>query len=209
VSRRVAFPVSRSLASRWKYGRPARFLAVSQFAAEQLRRAGVSERKIDVVFDGVAHGTSAEEWSAEFPAVALASVDPRKGRDLVEQAAQAAQVPVVYSNDLKQDLRRASMFVYISRSEGFGSAALLAMSMGVPVIASRVGGLPETMCDGESGILVENDPRKIACAMRNLLDDPALAHALVKAAKVQVENGFTQRHLVERTLASYRRALAG
>jgi hypothetical protein len=209
VSRRVAFPVGRSLAAGWKYRRPARFLAVSQFVAEQLRLAGVSQQKIDVVFDGVEPVTGTEDWRPDFPAVALASTDPAKGRNLVEQAAQAADVPVVYSNDLSRDLRRASMFVYVTRSEGFGSAALLAMSIGVPVIASRVGGLPETMRDGESGILVENDPRQIACAMRKLLDDPALARALVKGAKLQIENCFTRQHLVERTLASYRRALAG
>ena len=59
VSRRVAFPVGRSLASRWKYQRPARFLAVSQFVAGQLRNAGVAPQKIDVVFDGVEAASTA------------------------------------------------------------------------------------------------------------------------------------------------------
>jgi glycosyltransferase involved in cell wall biosynthesis len=207
VSRRVAFPVSRSLASRWKYGRPARFLAVSQFVAGELEQAGVPPEKIDVVFDGVEPVTTVTEWRADFPAVALASCDPQKGRDLVEQAVQAAQVPVVYSNDLAHDLERASVFVYITRSEGLGSAALLAMSMGVPVIASRMGGLPETIRQGETGILVENDPPEIARALRKLLKDPALAHALIEQAKRQIETCFSQRHLVEGTLASYRRAI--
>ena len=74
--------------------------------------------------------------------VALSLEDPAKGRDLVERAAVAAGVPIVLSQDLNADLQNASLFLYISRSEGLGSAALLAMSLGVPVIASRVGGLP-------------------------------------------------------------------
>jgi glycosyltransferase involved in cell wall biosynthesis len=209
VSRRVAFPVSRSLASRWKYRRPSRFIAVSQFVAGELEQAGVPPEKIDIVFDGVEPVTAVTEWRADFPAVALASYDPQKGRDLVEQAVQAAQVPIVYSNDLAHDLERASVFVYITRSEGLGSAALLAMSMGVPVIASRVGGLPETVRHGETGILVENDPPEIAHALRKLLKDPVLAHALIEQAKRQIGICFSQRHLVEATLASYRRAIAG
>src|ERR1700733_12323344 len=54
VSRRVAFPVRDSAISRWKYRRPALFLAVSRHVATQLRDAGVEERRIEVVYDGVA-----------------------------------------------------------------------------------------------------------------------------------------------------------
>ena len=54
VSRRVAFPVRDSAISRWKYRRPALFLAVSRHVATQLRNAGVEERRIEVVYDGVA-----------------------------------------------------------------------------------------------------------------------------------------------------------
>ncbi len=47
VSRRVAFPISRSIASLWKYRRPARFLAVSHFVAGELEAAGIPKQKID------------------------------------------------------------------------------------------------------------------------------------------------------------------
>ena len=100
------------------------------------------------------------------------------------------------------------MFVYLTRSEGLGSAALLAMSMGVPVIASRVGGLQEIVEDGVSGLLVENEPHEIAAAMQRLLQDPELSHRLIQNARANVEARFTQSHLVAATLASYRRALA-
>ena len=208
VSRRVAFPVRQSLASRWKYRKPSRFLAVSRFVAAELQAAGVPAEKIDIVYDGVEAPPCSGEWSPEYPAVALASTDPQKGRYLVEQAASIAGVHTTFSDDLTSDLRRASMFLYITRSEGLGSAALLAMSMGIPVIASRVGGLIEIFADGASGILVRNDASEIAAAMRRILEQPNLARSLIEQGKHRVEECFTKEHLVRRTLASYERALA-
>ncbi len=208
VSRRVAFPVRRSVASLWKYQRAARFLAVSQFVAGELLVSGVRNEKIDVVYDGVEAEPAEAQWSAEFPAVALASQDPEKGRDLVEMAAQLSGIRVLFSENLTQDLRRASMFVYITRSEGLGSATLLAMSMGVPVIASRVGGLREVFSDGLSGVFVENVPQDIARTMRTLLSDPELARRLCEHGKQRIAECFTRDHLVRGTVSSYERALA-
>lgn len=208
VSRRVAFPVSQTLVSRWKYARAAGFLAVSECVASELRSAGVPAAKIDVVFDGVDPAASAADWCIDYPAVALASTDPRKGRDLVEQASAAAAIPVHYSSDLERDLRHASMFVYITRSEGLGSAALLAMRMGIPVVASRVGGLPEAIVDGDSGILVSNSTAEIARAMRSIVDNVPATQALIANARMRVEKLFSRERLVERTLNAYRRLLA-
>ena len=56
----------------------------------------------------------------------------------------------------------AAILVYVTNSEGLGSGALLAMSAGIPVIASRIGGLPEVIRDGENGLLVENDETAIS-----------------------------------------------
>lgn len=209
VSRRVAFPVRRSVASQWKYQRARRFLAVSQFVAGELQAAGVSKEKIDVVYDGVAFVTQAEPWSSEFPAVALATKDPQKGRDLVEAAARITQVPVLFTEDLPGGLRRASMFVYITRSEGLGSAVLLAMQMGVPVIASAVGGLFEIFSGRDCGLLVENTPEEIGRAMQRIISEPALAATLIEGGKTRVAEGFTKERLVTATLGSYARALAG
>jgi sugar phosphate isomerase/epimerase len=208
VSRRVAFPVKRSPGSRWKYAKAARYLAVSRHVAEQLQAAGIKAEKIDVVYDAVDLSERAEAWSPEFPAVALASKDPDKGRDLVERAAAHSGIEVVYSDDLPRDLRRASMFVYITRNEGLGSAALLAMRMGVPVIASAVGGLNEVFVDGVSGLHVKNDVAEIIRAMRRVLASAALAKQLIEGGHARVEECFTVEHLLRGTLAAYGRAFA-
>lgn len=208
VSRRVAFPLKQSMVSRWKYRQASRFLAVSWFVAAQLEDASIASNKIDVVYDGVDPGGKPGEWRPDYPVVALDSDDPAKGRDLVEEAARFAGMPVHFSNDLNRDLERASMFVYTTRAEGFGSAALLAMAMGIPVIGSNVGGLSEALDFGEAGLLTENDPQEIAAAMRRLREDSTLAQTFIERGKSRVAEHFTAERMVERTIESYRRALA-
>lgn len=208
VSRRVAFPVKRGLASKWKYASPSRFIAVSHFVARMLESAGIPAERIDVVYDAVDMDQQSPPWDASRPAVALASSDPQKGSELADRAARVAGIPVVFSTDLKHDLLNASMFVYITRSEGLGSAALLAMAIGVPVIASRTGGLAEVFEHGRSGLYVGNNPEEIARAMRSVRDNSALAATLISGAKQRVSEMFTTERLIENTLKSYERALA-
>lgn len=208
VSRRVAFPVKRSLLSRWKYRSPSRYIAVSRFVASQLQAAGIPAEDIDIVFDAVPAATGTNHWSPEHPAIALASSDPLKGRDLIVQASKVSGVEVLYSHDLQHDLQRASMFLYITRSEGLGSAALLALNLGVPVIASNVQGLAEVFEDGISGLFVRNDVPQIVKAMRRILGSASLAQRLIDAGHQRVAAHFTPRHLLEGTQSAYLKALA-
>lgn len=208
VSRRVAFPVRTSFLSQWKYRRASRFLAVSEFVARQLRAAGIPDTNIEVVYD--AFGAAEEGvWNPKAPAVALDSDDPLKGRDLIEKAAQIAGIGVTYSNDLPCDLRCASMFVYITRSEGLGSAAIIAMQMGIPVVASSVEGLAEVFEHGHSGLYTENQPEAIASAMRKILGDSERTGGMIANAKMRAREKFSPEILVERTIAAYRRTLGG
>src|SRR5205814_519183 len=151
VSRRVAFPVKKTILSKWKYGRARRYLAVSRYVEGQLKAAGVEPGVIDWVPDGVEFTPSECHWSSMGLVVALATDDRQKGRDLVVAAANLAGVTVLFSENLISDLQGSSLFIYITRSEGLGSAALLALSYGIPVIASKVDGLAEVFLDGVSG----------------------------------------------------------
>jgi glycosyltransferase involved in cell wall biosynthesis len=109
---------------------------------------------------------------------------------------------------LTGDLLNASAFVYISRSEGLGSAALLAMSYGVPVIASAVGGLPEVIQHQQTGLLTSNDEASIARSICRMYAEPALTETMRQAAHARIGAEFSRERLLERTLASYRRAIA-
>jgi phosphatidyl-myo-inositol dimannoside synthase len=87
----------------------------------------------------------------------------------------------------------AHLFVLASRRydllvEGFGIACLEASASGLPVIASRSGGLPEAVREGETGLLVEpDDPAAVAAATIRLLGDRALAARLGAAGRAAVE----------------------
>jgi hypothetical protein len=206
VSRRVAFPVRRAVLSRIKYGRASRYLAVSNFVARQLEAAGVERTLIDVVHDGAQEITPGV-WDPSAAAVALDSNDPGKCRNLVREAAARAGVPLVLSSDLPRDLERASMFVYLTRSEGLGSAAILALAMGIPVVASRVEGLAEVFEDGVSGVYTSNEPDAVAAAMRSIIDTPGLGERLSEAGRRRAETAFSSAHMLERTLMAYRQVI--
>ncbi|HEY6392235.1 MAG TPA: glycosyltransferase family 4 protein [Bryobacteraceae bacterium] len=207
VSRRVAFPVRRGALSQWKYRRVAHYIAVSEFVKRTLVEAGVDAGRISVVYDGV---------PLDFPSVsedrslvvALDSDDPGKGKKIVEQAAKLADMGVHFSSNLMRDLPRAALFVYITDLEGLGSAALFAMAAGAPVLASDVGGLPEVVEDGVTGLLTSNDPAEVAERMRRLLGDRPLATRLAGCAKKRVEAKFSIDRMVSGTLRVYERILA-
>ena len=209
VSRRVAFPIGRSPASSWKYARAARLIAVSEFVKRTLIEAGIDRRKIGVVYDGVPKPERIRQApKAGAPFVALDSPDPGKCAGLAAQAAALANVPLVFSRDLPRDFLKAAGFLYLTNLEGLGSAALLAMAHGVPVIASAVGGLPEVVEDGVTGLLVRNDPLEISQALHKLAENPALASHLVWNGLARVEQEFSLEHMVAGTIAEYERVLA-
>jgi hypothetical protein len=200
VSRRVAFPVR----SRLKYERARHYLAVSEFVKHVLEEGGVPEEKISVVYDGV----PMLEPSRGTLSMAPASDDPQKGEALAREAARRAGVALTLSDDLARQIHEAAIFLYITHSEGLGSGALLAMSAGVPVIASNVGGLPEIIRNGENGILVENDADAIAAAIRQLRADGKWAQRRGAAARHTVRDRFTVEHMVRRTMEVYRQVLS-
>jgi hypothetical protein len=208
VSRRVAFPVRRGVGSRWKYARAAHYIAVSQCVKQTLLRAGIVTDKITVVYDGVSIDTKQPQTEARSGVVALDSDDPGKCKQIVEQAATIANIPFRFSKNLVQDLQTAAVFVYITELEGLGSAALLAMASGAVVLASRVGGLPEIVEHGITGLLTSNDPATIAHGITRLLNDPVSARRLSTAARIRVEQDFTIERMVNETVQVYERMLS-
>jgi glycosyltransferase involved in cell wall biosynthesis len=206
VSRRVAFPVRRGVASRWKYRLAAHYIAVSKFVKGALVDAGVDPGKITVVYDGV----PVDCWPQTEDRSRVLAVDledPGKGKKIIEEAAALADIPVHFSDNLIRDLPQAALFVYITDLEGLGSAVLLAMAAGAPVLASRVGGLPEIIEEGVTGFLTSNEPPAVAKQIQHLLSDRALALRLAARARSRVEREFSLDRMVNNTLRVYERIL--
>jgi len=83
-----------------------------------------------------------------------------------------------------------------------------AMAAGLPVVATRCGGIPDMIIDGQTGLLVEpGDPHALAAAMKRLFDDPALAQRLSKAARQHYFDQFSPEATTHRMIEVYRSVL--
>ena len=103
---------------------------------------------------------------------------------------------------------RAEIVIASSFGEGFGMVALEAMERGRAVIASDVGGLPEIVAAGETGLVVPSgDPASLARAIVELARDPQRTAALGAAGRQRALSAFSQVRCTERTEALYLTAL--
>ncbi len=101
-------------------------------------------------------------------------------------------------------LARAQVFVLSSRSEGFPRSLLEAMRAGLPVVASGVGGVPEAVSDGNTGVLVPaGDFRELASALARLLADSTLRQRMGSQARLAYEASFGLERMVEATVSLY------
>ena len=112
-------------------------------------------------------------------------------------------------HDVPELLAAADIFVLSTRSEGLPLSILEAMSAGLPVVASRVGGIPELVVDGETGLLVPpGDPASLAAAIERLLEDPGLRDRLGAAGRARLEEFFDLGRCRREHVELYRRELA-
>jgi len=100
------------------------------------------------------------------------------------------------------------IFVLPSVFEAFGIVILEAMAMGKPCVATKVGGIPDLVNDGRTGLLVEpGDHSALAKALLSLLDDPKTAAEMGEAGRKEVGTGFTWPKIVDRLEQVYAKIL--
>lgn len=105
-------------------------------------------------------------------------------------------------------LRDLDIFVLASLSEACSNALVEAMATGLPVVATRVGGIPALVEDGKTGLLVPpGEPASLARAIVRLIEDPGLAAALATRARERVQDEFGLDRMLARLEALYNRAL--
>ena len=104
-----------------------------------------------------------------------------------------------YRNDIVQILNESDIFIICTLHETFCNSVVEASCQGLPVIASRVGGIPEIVKDKVSGILVDPyNVNEIKDAVESLISDRKLRNDMGEAGKKIVEEKFSERKIINK-----------
>ena len=109
--------------------------------------------------------------------------------------------------DVPEILRAAEILAMPSSREGLPIVLLEAMAAALPVVVTRVGGIPEVVTEEKTGLFVSQDPASIASALRRLLSDPDLARLLGRQARRLIEERYDIRTVARRYEELYRKVL--
>jgi glycosyltransferase involved in cell wall biosynthesis len=139
--------------------------------------------------------------------------DPTYLDELKALAARVALGDRVIFTGLRSDvpalLGSVTVAVMPSLNEALSNALLESMASGAPVVATRVGGTPEAVVDGETGLLVPpGDVASLAASIQHLLDAPALGARLGRAAQTLIEERFSIARMASATENLYRDLLS-
>jgi len=140
-------------------------------------------------------------------AAEITNCHPREGGDLPAEIVFTGKLS---PEALANEYRTANVFTLPAivdskgDTEGLGVVLIEAMELGLPVVASNVGGIPDVVVDGVSGILVpEKNPEALASAYKRLAADPELLKQLLEGARKRIDECFTWGKIVERQIAVY------
>ena len=142
------------------------------------------------------------------------SKDPVNFSGVEESPASIIFTGKLSPEDLADEYRTANVFTLPAivdskgDTEGLGVVLIEAMELGLPIVASNVGGIPDVVIDGESGILVpEKDPEALADAFKRLEENPSLIEKLLVGARKRINECFTWNGIIERQIDVYNKVI--
>ncbi|OIO19925.1 MAG: hypothetical protein AUJ23_01230 [Candidatus Magasanikbacteria bacterium CG1_02_32_51] len=144
--------------------------------------------------------------------IQLTIIGDGKKKEFLQNLAKEKKVDVIFAGNLERnkvidELVKSDIFVFVSAWEGFPYTILEAMSVGLPVIASNVGGISEVV-DNTVGRLVENGSIQIAQALLELINNPELRWKLGKNGRKLIENKFSLEKMLKETEKIYKEVLS-
>jgi glycosyltransferase involved in cell wall biosynthesis len=144
-------------------------------------------------------GLSARWPEARLLLVGRGPEEPRL-RKLADALAVSSRVDFLGEQpDVAPSLAQMDVYVQASAAEGMPNSVLEAMATGLPVVATAVGGTPEVVADGETGLLVPpGDPVALAAALETLLANPVMTKAFGRAGRARVEAHFGEKLMLQR-----------
>jgi glycosyltransferase involved in cell wall biosynthesis len=110
-----------------------------------------------------------------------------------------------FVGDMREPFAGLDVLVQPSRADNLPLAILEAMAAGLPVVGTRVGGIPELVADGETGLVVEpEDPGALAAALETLASSPERRLELGRRGRARIAEHFSAEACARRTVALYR-----
>ncbi len=193
------------LAARSELGLP-RDKVIALFAGQIIERKGIADllRAWKIL---------AESWHARAELVIVGDDLQNDGQHRRQMECLAAEIScpakfVGFRSNVDRWLTAADLCVVPSHVEPLGNATLEAMAHGLPVIGSCVGGIPEMIVNGDTGILVPpRSPTELAAAIQALLRDCKQRARVGAAARARCAEKFSLRAHVDATLAEYEQIL--
>ena len=156
--------------------------------------------RISVVFAGLAPDPTLDELPY--------TTELRKTIKALPTAIAVRMLGGVSNADMPALHAAADLGVLPSLLEATSISGLESLAAGTPVVGTTVGGIPEIIRDGTTGILVPpRDAGALAAAIESLLSDPTRRSALGAAARVAVQRRFSWKVIAERTIDAYRYAI--
>lgn len=140
---------------------------------------------------------------AEFPQTTLEIIGDGEYRKPLEKLTKKMKLEknIIFSGfvkDVNKSLKNFDIYIQPSLSESFGLAIIQAMSLGIPIIASNTGGIPEVVTTGKSGLLVEaGKPQAISVAIIAMLRDPKRAKDMGELAREEVKIKFNMSDFID------------
>jgi glycosyltransferase involved in cell wall biosynthesis len=189
-------------------------------AGRAVRRAlGIGENALvvamlSVIREGKGHDVAiaaVARLRARFPRLELLIVGDGEERPRLEAlAARDGGVTFAgHRDDVMEVLDAADVLLHPSRIDAFPGALLEAMAAGLPIVATAVGGIPDIVEDGATGVLIPPPatPAAVADALAPLIADAGLRAALARRGRERFERRFSVERWLERTRAVYESVL--
>jgi glycosyltransferase involved in cell wall biosynthesis len=210
------------------------FIALTNFAKHRLLNAGFEDNHIVVIPNAVSLPESAVDPSTGAYAAFVGRLSPEKGISTLLIAARRTGLPLRIAGDgpmspllVRQAPKnvefvgkldrmairtfyRSARFIVVPSQwfEGFPLVIAEAMSHGIPVIASKIGGLPEIVEDGVTGILSEpGNAEDLAAKMQMLWENPDLCRQMGRAGRQKVMREYTEDTYFQNLMAVYQTAI--
>ena len=254
LSRRVDFPVKKTLITQYKYNHPAvkRIICVSKTIETMVRQSVKKPEKCQTVYSGIdltrfspglQYQLLRQEYSIPADAILIGNVSAiaphkdyytfvdtacqliNKGIDAyffiigdgplkediegyIAENGQAARILLTgFRNDIPKILPELDYFLITSETEGLGTTVLDAFACGVPVVATRGGGITETVIDQETGLLTDvGDAKGLSDKILTLINNKNLREKIVRNAFLKVQN-FSKENMAKGTFEIYKEVI--